>query len=469
MPHPDRRRILTVVMLGYGLVQMGMVPVSAIMPTLSRSLGVPLSLSSWLLTGYLLVMTACILTAGRLGDRHGHKRIFLGGLAGYSLGALLAGLSGSFWPLLLARLFQGAGAGMVTGTALAWVSNVFPASHRGRVVGAVTLSSFIGGFISLGLASWAVEHASWQWSFLSLVGPGLLAVLLGAGIPEEQRTPRGKAAPLDWAGALVLGAALIAFSLGLNHLHEGAESWADGWRWHLPMNVLSIALAVLFVQVERTAADPLVPFRFFRNRAFVAAIGANLVIHLTMMGSSTTLPFLVQVGQGLTPAHTAGALMMLQVLSLALSPVSGWLYDKARGGLMLPVAMAIVGSGVFLFGLFTTSLSYPGLLGLGLYMGTGMGLFLSANNAALMSSVPAESRGFASGVLETTRQLGHALATTAAGTLLTAGVSGGTAEALQSGFRSIYWLMSAAALAGVLFSVWHGRERSRAVSAAAAD
>lgn len=463
MTDVNRWRTLAVAMVGYALVMMGLVPVSSVMPTLSQELGVPLGEASWLLTGYLLIMTAFILPAGRLGDRYGHKRVFLAGLATFTLAAAVAGLVDSFWPVLAVRLAQGAASALISGTAMAWVTNVFPASHRGRVVGAVTLAAFIGGFVSTWLGAWAIQHGAWQWIFLALAPPGALALAAGWSIPEEppQRPPG--APPLDWAGAVVLGLVLTAFSLGLNHLHEGTESWADGWEWHLPMHVLAAALLLLFVYVERRARDPILPPAFLRNRAFVAALGANLVLHMAMMGSSATVPFLIQVGMGLTPTHTVGALMMLQILSLVMSPLSGWLYDHTDSRLLLPGAMAILSSGMFLYGLFTTSLTYPALLGLGLYMGIGMGLFLSANNAALMSSVPREARGFAAGMLETTRQLGHGLATTAVGTLLSYAVSlgGGARAVLQTGFRASYWLMALMAAAGLLFSVWHVQERRR--------
>lgn len=474
--HPHRWRTLAVTMSGYGLVQMGMVPVSATMPTLGQELGVPLRVASWLLTGCLLAMTALILPAGRLGDRYGHKRVFLGGLAAFTATCALVRLVGSFWPFLFLRLIQGGASAFVIGTAMAWVTNSFPAGQRGRVVGAVTLASFIGGLASLNLGSWAIQHATWHWIFLVLVPPGALALAAGVGIPEERpRRPQGQP-PLDWAGVAVLAVALTAFSLGLTHLHEGTESWADGWQWHLPMHLLFLLSAALFIAIERRAPEPILPLPLLGNRAFLAALGANLVLHMTMMGFMSMAPFLIQIGLGLTPSHTAGTLMMVQGLSLAMSPVSGWLYDRADSRLLLPGSMAVVGSGLFLCGLFTTSLGFPALLALGLYLGTGMGLFLSANNAALMGAVPAGARGFASGMLETTRQLGHGLGTTAVGTLLSYGVSlagsGGGQAALRSGFRAAYWLMALLACAGVLCAMGYIRVRRRergSLPAGAAD
>ncbi len=466
--HPQRWRLLTVAMLGYAMVQMGLVPVNAIMPALATTFSVSLGTASWLLAGYLLALSALILPAGRLGDRLGHRPVFLWGLAGYTLTAALAGVSNTYWMLLMARLGQGLTSALILGSTMAMVTSAFPLRVRGRVLSFVTLSSYIGGAASTYLATWAIQHATWHWTFWMLVPIGLLGLVLGVGI----RDPRPVTAParsrIDWIGAAILAAMLVAFSLGLNHLHDGGETFADGWRWHLPMHVLAAALLLLFVWVEQRVAEPIIPLHYLKNRMFLAALSAHFILHTTMMGSTGTLPFMIQIGMGLTPTHTANVLVFLNILSLVSAPVSGWLYDRANSKLLLPGAMFIIASGMFLFGLLGVNLSFMGLLGLGLYMGTGMGLFLSANNAALMSSVPAEIRGFASGMLETTRQVGHGIATTLVGTMLGAGVAlagkgAGGRDMLVSAFATQFYLMAGLCALGLLCSIWYGVEKDRAV------
>ena len=472
MPFFARWRTLIVVMIGYAVVQMTLVPVTLIMPTLSKALGVPLRSASWLLTAYLLAMTVAILPAGRLGDRYGFKRVFLTGLTLLAASLVAAALSRSFLPLLILRVVQGVGCALINGTALAWVSNTYPEAYRGRVVGAVTLSSFIGGFSGTFLGTWAISAATWQWTFAAMVPLAALSLLLGLGTVEARPPAPGRRLPLDWAGALVLGLALTALSLSLSHLHEGAESWADGWAWHLPMHAVAAALLILFVVIEQRAADPMVPLPYLRNRAFLAALGANIALHLPMMGHNVILPFLMELGMGLTPAHLAVVIMVLQVISLLLAPFSGWLYDRVGARLLLPGSMAFITAALFLFGLTTTALSFPSLLGLAVLLGLGMGLFLAANNAALISAVPAEIRGFASGMLETTRQLGHGVAATVVGTILSYGVAlaaeGGPRAALQAGTRSSYWFLAVLAGFGVICSVWYVRERGKEAATAAA-
>jgi len=461
-----RWRLLAVAMMGYAVVQIGLGPVSAIMPTLSSDLGLTLNLSSWLLTGYLLVMTALILPAGRMGDRYGHKRVFMTGLGINLIACILVVLVNAFWSLLILRAVQGAGSALIAGTAMAWVSNAFPRSQRGRVVGAITLASFVGGFVGIYVAIWAVQYATWHWLFLTLAPMALLALLLGATIPED-RSQHGidpKSRSIDWVGVIVLGLALTTFTLGFTHAHEGEATFSEGFEWHVPMHLAFLVLAALFVWLQRRAVNPIIPLQYLANRPFLAALGAHTVLHIAMMGTIMMIPFMTQVGLGLTPAHTATIAMSVQVLSVVMTPLSGWLYDRADSSLLLPGSMAILGIGMFVSGWFSTSVSYGGLIGLSLFMGLGMGLFLTANNAALVSSVPPEIRGFATGMLETTRQLGHGLATGVIGTFLSHGLANsadtGTVTAeLIYGFRLSYWGMAALAVLGVGFSIWHGIER----------
>lgn len=465
METAQRWKVLAVAMIGYGIVQSGLHSVNQIMPTISADLGIPLSQGSWLLTAYLLAMTSLILPAGRLGDQYGYRNVFLWGVGTFALFQTAVGLATSFWPLVILRVGQGVGSALISGTAMAWATNSFPASHRGRVVGAVTAASYLGSMSTALIATWAVERATWHWAFIPMIPICVIALLLGVTTPAPERAQAPRT-PLDWAGVAVLAMALTAFSLGLNHVHGGAETWSDGVYWHLPMHILFVALLLLFVTVQRRVRNPIMPLAYFRSQPFVAALSSNLVLHTIMMGTLAVVPFLIQVGLGLTPSHTAGNSLMIQVLSMIMTPLSGWLYDRADSRILLPAGMLVVGGSIFVMGLFTTALSYPGVLGLSLLLGVGTGLFLTSNNAALMGSVPPEQRGFASGMIETTRQMGHGLGAAMIGLLLSGGISAGP-DLVRAGFRNSYWAMAAIAALGVVTSIWYGRARGRRPSSAA--
>lgn len=468
---PTAWRALLVAMTAYASVQLGLSPVSSILPTLAAYFRVDVELGSWILTAYLLALTTLILPAGRLGDRLGHRRVVLGGLAAYAVASLAAVLSSGLTAMLVFRVLQGLASSFILGPCMALATQAFPAGYRGRVVGAVTLASSVGSAAGVYLAAWAITYASWRLIFVVMMVPAVVALLVGLTLPDPPR-PRTPRAPVDWLGAALLAGALVAFSLSLNHLHAGPETFAGGWHWHLPGHAVAAVLLGLFVWAQRRAADPLIPPAYLRNAPFVTALGANFVLHLTMMGSMATVPFVVQLELGLSPAYTAGVITVMQFLSVTMAPISGWLYDRTDSRVLLPGALVLLGLAMFLVGLRAGHMTYPHLLVLMAGIGTGMGLFLTANNAAVMGSVPADLRGFASGMIETTRQLGHGLATAAVGGMISAGVAAANTAAgpvlLAGAFRSAWWLMAGITTAGVVLCVWHIVARTRPAGPTAA-
>jgi MFS family permease len=326
------------------------------------------------------------------------------------------------------------------------------------------------------LASVFVTYGSWRWAFASAAPVGGVALLLALRMaPDRLPARRGR---VDWAGAALLVGMLTALSLSLSHFHEGAETFEAGWPYHGAMHLLTAILLALLVWVERrlqwggttltgsrppggqgfgkmgtSGPEPLVQFDQLRNGVFVSAVGANCILHMTMLMVVFSTPFLIERGLGLSAARTGTLLAVVQLSNTGMTLLGGWLYDRTGSPMLRPLALGAVASGLLLLGVSGAAGSYATFFAVSLLMGCGSGLFMTANNTVIMGALPRAYAGFATGMLETTRQLGHTLGVMVA----TAGLGVTVAEltpaaqqaAFVAGFQRACLLMGTLALVGV--------------------
>lgn len=441
------------VIAGYFLVMFAVAPVSVILPSLAHELDARLEAASWVMTAYLLPLTALLLGTGRLADLYGHRRLFTLGLAVTTLATLACGLAPSLPVLLAGRVAQGAGAALMSATSLAIITSAAPPAWRGRAIGIVTMSSALAAMLGTALASLFVTYLSWRWAFISAAPVGAVALVLALRMGPDR--PVERQSQPDWAGALLLIGALTALSLSLSHFHDGPETFEAGWPYHSTMHLLTALLLALFVWAERRTPQPLVRLDQLRNGVFVAAVGANCILHMTMLMAVFSTPFLIERGLGLPAAQTGTLLAVVQLSNTAMTLLSGWLHDRTRTPLLRPLAIGAVAAGLLTLGLTSAAASYPTFFAVSLLMGCGSGLFMTSNNTVIMTALPRSYTGFASGMLETTRQLGHTLGVVVA----TAGLSvigsvPGEAQqaAFIAGFQRACLLMGAIALAGAVLA-----------------
>jgi MFS family permease len=452
----DRSRItFAAVVAGYFLVMFAVSPVSVVMPSLAESFGLSVEQASWVMTAYLLPLTACLLPAGRLGDIVGHRRLFTIGLALIAAASLVSAVAPDYWILLVARVVQGIGAALISACALPIITAVTAEARRGRSIGLVTMSSSLGAMAGVGLAPLFVQFLNWRWAFVTAAVAGLVA-LVPASMMRRDAAPT-KRVRLDWPGAVLLLLLLAVASLSLNHFHDGPETFQDGWRWHLPMHAVALALLVMFVIVERRVKEPLVQLGHLTNGLFTTAVSANGVLHMTMMFAVFSTPFFVQRGLGLGPVQVGALLVIMQASTTVMTLVGGWLLDRTRSRWLGPVSLAMVASGLTMLGVLGESLGYAGYFAVVLWMGTGSGSFMTTNNTQIMGSLDAEHRGFASGMLETTRQYGHTLGVAVAAIGLAGVIPSLAAEqaiAVRAGFSQAALIMSAIAWLGVALAAY---------------
>lgn len=443
---------LATVSLGYLLVSWGMAPISAILPTISADLRIDVAAAGWVMNSYFLLLVGTILVTGRVGDLIGHRRVFACGIAVFGAASIAAGLMDRLEPLVVARSVQGIGSAMVFGTSLALVTEAVPAARRGIAIGVLTTSSGAAALVGVAFSVYAAQHLSWHWAFL-VTGPlALLALGLAWRLPVGERA--GAGAEIDWQGAVLLFAGLTVAMLSMNHFHDGETTFSEGAHWHLPMHALAAVLLLAFAWVESRVRRPLLLLSMLHDARFASGVLANGIAHMSMLASSFLIPFLLERGRGMSPADTGMLMFAMQTTMLAASMTSGWLYDKTRTPLIAWITMGAIAVGLTTLGLVGASLSFAALVGIAVVLGGGLGGFTTVNNAAVMGHAGAGKRGFASGMVETTRQLGHSVGVTLSSSIMAGALAGVAPAALTtayaSGFQQATLLMGTCTAIGLL-------------------
>jgi MFS transporter, DHA2 family, methylenomycin A resistance protein len=400
------RRVLLVVAFGYLLASWAMNPVSSILPTIATDLDIDVQKAGWVMNAYFVLLVGGVLIAGRLGDAFGHGKLFRAGCLVFGLGALIAVLPLGFTTLVAARAVQGLGSAMIFGTSLAIVATSFPGPRLAWAVGILTVFSGLASLIGTWASTFLVQVTSWHATFLIPCALGLAITAFANKLPSERRT---KAADIDWLGGALLFAGLIFLLLGLNHLHEGPETFEAGAPYHVTMHAIALSFLVLFLWRQLRAPKPLVKLKLLRIPRLSAGVVANGIAHSSMLATSLIIPFLIERGEGYTPVQTQQLLLVQQVSLIVCSLFGGWLYSRTGTPAIGILSIGAIATGLAVLGRVGAELPYAGLFPVVAVLGAGLGVFTAVNNTAVMSTVSADQRGFASGLVETTRQLGHSV------------------------------------------------------------
>ena len=401
--------------------------VNIALPTLARTFAAPLVTVEWVALGYSVVLTGLLLAAGRLADLRGRRAVYGRGLALFTLASALCGLAPGIGALIGLRLLQGVGAALVAANGSALLVAAFPLAERGRALGAFGAMVGVGLAVGPPLGGLVIAHASWRWIFLINVPLGALAMaLLPRRVPAD-RVPPGQPA-MDVGPPLLWSAGLAGLMLVLS------RGPAIGWAHPLVLllAVLAAAAIVTFLAHERRARAPLLPLDLLVGPLGVA-VSLTFLGQLLSVGVGFHLPFYLEEVGGLSAAATGAWLAVLPGAALVCAPIAGRLADAVGARPLLVAGMGLTALGVWLLAQLEARPS-PLLLAAGLALvGLGQGLFTVPNASALLSLVPHEKLGFASGLQGTTRNLGIASGLAVTGALVASRYQVHAASALHVG------------------------------------
>lgn len=371
------------------------------LPAMGRHFDASFQQVQWIVLAYLLAITACIVTTGRIGDVTGRRRLLLAGIALFSSAALLCGLAPSLWALVTARAVQGIGAAIMMALTMAFVGETVPRERMGRAMGLLGTTSAIGTALGPSLGGALIAAFSWRAIFLVSVPLGALALALAhRHLPADQLAADRPRTAFDVAGTSVLATTLVAYALAMT---LGRGSFGAS-------NVVLLAAAVLggwlFVHVEGRAAAPVIRLAMLRERGLGSGLVMSSIVSTVMMATLVVGPFYLARSLGLGAAGVGLAMSAGPVVAALTGVPAGRLVDRL-GHLRTTVGgLAVTACGCSaLCGLPTRS-GVPGYIAPMVAITAGYALFQAANNTGVMAGVVADQRGVVSGMLNLSRNLG---------------------------------------------------------------
>lgn len=394
-PHRTATRTLMTALSGATLLaSLGISIATIALPTLARTFPVTLAELQWVILAYLLSMTVTIVSAGRLGDLYGPRRVLLLGLTLFTAASILCAVSSNLAVLIAGRALQGVGGAIITALPMSIARNAVPEERMGATMGLLGTMSAAGTALGPSLGGILMAHLGWQAAFFLLaIGSAVIVMIalraLPAGRPRAEPKPR-----MDW-----LGTSLLAPALGFYALAAAGSGTA--------MLLLPATLAfIAFLRVQMRTPSPLIPLSLVRGRSIGTGLAMNLLLGTVMMSTLVVGPFFLSFALGLDETVTGLVMAVGPVTAAFAGAPAGRIVDRLGTGRarLLGLAETIVG--------FVCLAMLPRWLGMAGYVGAlivltpGFQLFLAANNASVMVAAPAAQRGVLSGLLGLSRNLG---------------------------------------------------------------
>lgn len=447
--------------------------VNVALPTLVKELGTDFATVQWVMVSYLLVVTSLMLSASRLGDMLGKKRLFIIGLVVFTLASLLCGLAWDVGSLIVFRALQGVGAVGVQALGAAIITEIVPREQLGKAMG------FIGGTVSLGLSAGPsiggllIGLAGWRSIFLVNVPIGLLAWwIIQREVPQLQRPQERET--FDFAGAVTLFLSLGCFALGLTRGQQ------QGFDQPTVLGLLAVAACLLlgFLWWQLRCRHPMLDLSLFRNKLFSLNLAMSYCVFVGL-GYIYILPFFFQLAQGYGPEAIGLLLVVVPGTMGLVSPLAGMLSDRwgARGVSIGGLLLFIVGA----LSMTTLEAQTPwwGFVLRAIPIGLGIGFFQAPNNSAIMGQAPRNRLGVVSGLMNYSRTIGQTTGIPVMGAVFTgmvlgsaalpraAGLGAAPAEALTRGLSVVFAITAGlGCVALALALVAYGLDRQRAAAVA---
>ncbi|MEW5718954.1 MAG: DHA2 family efflux MFS transporter permease subunit [Chloroflexota bacterium] len=391
--------------------------VNIALPTLERELHTQFAVVQWVVLGYLLTIVTLMLSIGRLADMIGKKWLYLAGVIVFTLGSMLCGTAPRVEILIAFRALQAVGAAMMVALGAAILTEVFPATERGMVLGLSSLMVSLGSISGPTVGGLILGITTWHWIFYVNVPVGVVGMLLVARFVPVTRPPGGQ--KFDFAGAVTLGGSLLTLLLGLSISQK--NGFADPVV--LSLLIAFIVLIVEFVFIETRVAQPIIDLQLFRNALFSVNLVTGYMVFVASAGTVLLMPFFLQNVLQLEP-KTAGLMLTTVPLAMGASaPIAGTLSDRFGTRPLTVIGLAILVGGYTLVSTLNEHAQILTYVLCFLPIGVGMGIFNSPNNSAIMGAAPRHRLGVASGLLSLTRNIGQTTGMAIIGTLWASGVA----------------------------------------------
>lgn len=400
------RWILVGTILGSGAVFVEGSVTMVALPAIARDFHLGIAGLQWVLNGYLLTLSTLILLGGALGDHYSRPRVFVLGLAGFSVASLACALAPNLMLLVAARALQGAAGALVVPNSLALLETAYSGEERGAAVGHWSAWSAVSSAFGPLVGGWLVDAASWRWVFVC-IAPFAAAAVVAVGWRHEERESAATKPDVDYTGAALV-------TLGLAGIVGALIVGPDGGFTRPAVPAAAIggaALLVAFVAVERRATSPLVPLDIFHEREFVGVNATTLIVYAALNGLFFLLMLQLQSVLGYSALRAGASLLPINVLMLALSPIAGRVAERIGPRPLMTGGSLVAAAGMLLFTRVQPGAPYAtSVLPAAIVFGVGLSSLVAPLTSVALGALGERRAGLASGVNNAVARLAGLLA-----------------------------------------------------------
>jgi EmrB/QacA subfamily drug resistance transporter len=385
--------------------------VNIALPYIMQDLKTDLQTIQWVVIIYLIVVSSLLLSFGRLSDIKGRKTIYINGFTIFVAGSILCGVSQDAETLICARALQGCGAAMLMACSPAMIIDTFPMQERGKALG------MIGAVVAAGLTTGPaiggilLEYLSWQYIFYINIPIGLGAAISAAFILKGGYVDKGSNEPMDKTGSMLIVIMVSSLIIFMTQLPK----WGLTSIFSFLFAGISILATVGFVINEKNNEFPLFDMKLLKVKLFIFPVISSTILFASLFVIIFMMPFFLTYPCGFS-AYKTGLIMMAPfIFLLCFSPAAGMMYDKFGSRNLCMAGMSILLLSLLSLMTIQPAMSIASILWRVVLAGLGTALYISPNNTAIMSNVPMQRRGTASGTVATARNLGMVIGVALAG------------------------------------------------------
>ena len=454
----ERRRWIALILLcaAQFVVVLDASIVNVALPSIGKDLNFSQDNLAWVVNAYTLVFGGFLLLGGRMADLLGGRRVFMAGLVLFAIASLAGGLSQTEGQLIVARAVQGLGAAILSPAALAILTNLFKeGADRNRALGVWGAVAGSGGAAGVLMGGVLTDTLGWEWVLFVNVPIGIAAAAITPRLLPSDRIEATRKRTFDVAGAVSVtaGLSLLVYAL--------VDANSAGWGSAQTVGLLgaSVALIAAFIGIESRTREPLVPFRIFKTRTVTGANVVGVLIGMSLFSMFFFISLYMQQVLGYSPLKTGLAYLPLAITIIITAGVASQLATKVGYKPILIGGLLLVAAGLVLFSQVTVGGSYVGsVLFASVLAGAGLGFAFVPVTIAAVSGVRPEESGLASGLINTSQQVGGALglailsAVAISRTDTVASTGASHATALTEGFQSAFAVGAGFALLGALLA-----------------
>lgn len=443
--------ILGLTSLGFFMSMMDSMIVTTASTAIRHDFGISITSLQWALNAYNVTIAAVLLVGVALGNRFGHRTVYMAGMAVFVLGSLVAALSGSIAVLIAARVVQGVGASVLTPMSMTILASGTPPERRGKALGIYSGIGGLGLIVGPALGGLIVSQLSWQWIFWINIPIGLAGIWLSHKYLPEDTPGNGR---INLVDAVLVIIASVALILGLSD-----KSWS---RFSIVLGLAGVALWAVLMLRQRGQSNPMIPLSFFRSPSFDGGNLATFLLYASMYGVVFFLPQQLQVVGGAKALVAGLELLPWTGTLVVVAPLAGKWVDRFGERMVAALGLFLQGLGYVWIGLTTGGeFTYAALVLPLIISGAGLSMAGPALQKAVLGAVPPADSGKASGIYNISRLLGGAVGVAVSVLVFYARGSASSPAAFTSGFKAAMLTAAVLSLLGLPAAAAIGRPESK--------